>query len=70
MPGPTHPPIALAEAVRQWMLPFPPLSGAAVAERLPIIRIGDRHLIYSATIGEAQQRGLLQGQRGRPRRGG
>ena len=40
--------------------PLATLSGAAVAERLPTIRAGDRHLIYSATIGEAQQRGVLQ----------
>ena len=70
MLGATDPPIALAEAARQWMLPLPTLSGAALAERLPTIRAGDRHLIYSATIAEAQQRGILQGQRGRPRRAG
>jgi len=70
MLGATEPPIALAEAARQWMLPLATLSGAAVAERLPTIRVGDRHLVYSATIGEAQQRGLLQPQRGRPRRRG
>ncbi len=65
--GTTEAPIALAEAARQWMLPLPTLSGAAVAERLPTIHIGDRHLIYPATIGEALQRGVLQPQRGRPR---
>jgi len=70
MLGDAEPPIALAEAARQWMLPLATLSGAAVAERLPTIRAGDRHLIYSATIGEAQQRGVLQPQRGRPRRRG
>src|SRR5215212_10191324 len=69
MLGEIEPPIALAEAARQWMLPLATLSGAALAERLLTIRAGDRHLIYSATIGEAQQRGILQGQRGRPRRG-
>ena len=69
--GAAEPPLLLAEAARQWMLPLPTLSGAAVAERLPTIRMGDRHLIYSATIGEAQQRGVLQPQRGRqPRRRG
>jgi hypothetical protein len=68
MLGAIEPPIALAEAARQWMVPLPTLSGAALAERLPTIRAGDRHLVYSATIGEAQQRGLLLLQRGRPRR--
>ncbi len=62
-------PIALAAAARAWMLPLPTLSGAAVAERLPTIRAGDRHLIYHATIGEALARGLLQSSRGRPPRG-
>jgi hypothetical protein len=65
--GAAEAPIALAEAARQWMLPLATLSGAAVAERLPTIRCGDRHLIYSATIGEALGRGMLQPQRGRPR---
>jgi len=65
--GETEGPIALAEAARQWMLPLATLSGAAVAERLPTIHIGDRHLIYSRTIGEALGRGMLQSQRGRPR---
>jgi hypothetical protein len=68
MLGDAEAPIALAQAARQWMLPLATLSGAAVAERLPTIRAGDRHLIYSATIGEAQQNGVLQPQRGRPRR--
>ncbi len=68
MLGDAEAPIALAEAARQWMLPLPTLSGAAVAERLPTIRVGDRHLIYPATISEAQQRGVLQPQRGRPPR--
>jgi hypothetical protein len=67
MLGDGAPPIALAEAARQWMLPLATLSGAALAERLPTIRVGDRHLIYLATIGEALQRGMLQPQRGRPR---
>ena len=67
MLGDSTPPIALAEAARQWMLPLATLSGAAVAERLPTIRCGDRHMIYSATIGEALGRGVLQPQRGRPR---
>ena len=31
------------------------------------IRVGDRHLIYPATIGEALGCGVLQPQRGRPR---
>ena len=66
--GEIEAPIALAEAARQWMLPLATLSGAAVAERLPTMRVGDRHLIYSATIGEALGRGLLQPQRGRPPR--
>jgi len=66
--GAAEAPIALAEAARQWMLPLATLSGAAHAERLPTIPAGDRHLIYSATIGEALQRGVLQPQRGRPPR--
>jgi hypothetical protein len=61
-------PIALAEAARAWMLPLATLSGAAVAERLPTIRCGDRHLVYRTTIGEALERRVLQSQRGRPRR--
>ncbi len=65
--GAAEGPIALAEAARQWMLPLATLSGAALAERLPTIRVGDRHLIYHATIGEALGRGVLQPQRGRPR---
>jgi hypothetical protein len=68
--GAAESPILLAEAARHWMLPFATLSGAAVAERLPTIRVGDRHLVYSATIGEAIERGVLQSQRGRPRRSG
>jgi hypothetical protein len=64
--GDAAPPIALAAAARQWMLPLATLSGAAVAERLPTIRASDRHLVYSATIGEALQRGVLHQQRGRP----
>ena len=68
MLGDAEAPIALAQAARQWMLPLATLSGAALAERLPTIRVGDRHLVYSATIGEAQQRGVLQPQRGRPSR--
>ena len=67
--GDAAPPIALAAAARAWMLPLATLSGAAAAERLPTIRAGDRHLIYSATIGEALERGLLHPARGRPRRG-
>lgn len=66
--GEAEPPVLLAEAARQWMLPLPTLSGAAVAERLPTIRVGDRHLIYTATIDEAQQRGMLLPGRGRPQR--
>lgn len=66
--GETEPPVLLAEAARQWMLSLATLSGAASAERLPTIRMGDRHMVYSATICEAQQRGVLQLQRGRPRR--
>lgn len=66
--GETEAPIALAEAARQSILPLATLSGAAVAKRLPTIRAGDRHLVYSATIGEAQQRGVLLPGRGRPQR--
>jgi hypothetical protein len=68
--GAAEPALLLAEAARQWMLPLATLSGAAVAERLPTIRVGDRHLIYSTTIGEAIERGVLLLQRGRPRRSG
>jgi hypothetical protein len=68
--GAAEPAILLADAARQWMLPLPTLSGAAVAERLPTMRVGDRHLVYSATIGEAIARGVLRSQRGRPRRSG
>jgi hypothetical protein len=50
----------LAEAARQWILPLATLSGAAVAERLPTMRASDRHLVYSATIGEGIERGVLR----------
>jgi len=62
------PPIALAEAARQWMLPLATLGGAAAAERLPTIRAGNRHLVYPATIDEALRRGMPHDHRGRPRR--
>jgi hypothetical protein len=68
--GAAEPSILLAEAARQWMLPLATLSGAAVAERQPTIKTGDRHLVYSTTIGEAIERCVLRPQRGRPRRSG
>jgi len=49
--GAAEAPIALAEAAWQWMLPLPTLSGAAVDERLPTIRVGDRHLVYILSMG-------------------
>jgi hypothetical protein len=66
--GHPDPPLLLADAARQAMIPLPTLANAAVTGRLPTIRAGDRHLVYLATIVEAQERGLLHLQRGRPRR--
>jgi hypothetical protein len=62
-------PVLLAEAARQSGIPLPTLANAAGTDRLPTIRVGDRHLIYLATVGEAQERQLLHHQRGRPHRG-
>lgn len=67
--GCPEPPLLLADAARQLGLPLATLANAAARERLPTIRAGDRHLVYLATIVEAQGRGLLHPQRGRPRRG-
>lgn len=67
--GRPDPPVLLADAARQFGIPLPTLANAAVGERLPTIRAGDRHLVYLATVVEAQDRGLLHFQRGRPRRG-
>lgn len=67
--GCPDPPVLLADAARQLGIPLPTLANAAVGERLPTIRAGDRHLVYRATVVEAQDRGLLHVQRGRPRRG-
>jgi hypothetical protein len=61
-------PLRLADAARQLGIPLPTLANAAVGERLPTIRAGDRHLVYLVTVIEAQDRGLLHIQRGRPRR--
>ncbi len=66
--GDPTPPVVLAEAARQWMLPLATLTSAVAQDRLPAIRSGDRQLIYSTTIAEAQERGLLHPHRGRPRR--
>jgi hypothetical protein len=66
--GAPEPPVLLAEAARQSMIPLATLAKAALEERLPTIRAGDRQLVYLATIVEAQQRGLLHAGPGRPRR--
>jgi len=66
--GCPDPPLMLADAARQLAIPLPTLANAAVRDRLPTIRAGDRHLAYLATITEAQDRGLLHLQRGRPQR--
>lgn len=66
--GCADPPLLLADAARQLGIPLPTLANAAVRDRLPTIHAGDRHLIYLATVVEAQDRGLLHVQRGRPRR--
>ncbi|NTU81427.1 MAG: hypothetical protein HGA45_18945 [Chloroflexales bacterium] len=66
--GRPDPPVLLADAARQLGTPLPTLANAAVGERLPTIRAGDRHLVYLVTVVEAQDRGLLHFQRGRPRR--
>lgn len=66
--GCPEPPLLLADVARQLGIPLPTLANAAVNDRLPTIRAGDRHLVYTATIIEAQARGILHEQRGRPRR--
>lgn len=66
--GEVAPPVLLAEAARQWMLPLATLTTAVAQDRLPAIHAGDRHLVYPSTIAEAQARGLLHHQRGRPSR--
>ena len=66
--GYLDPPLLLADAARQLAIPLPTLANAAVRDRLPTIRAGDRHLVYLATVREAQDRGLLHLQRGRPQR--
>lgn len=66
--GCPEPPLLLADVARQLGIPLPTLANAAVNDRLPTIRAGDRHLVYTATIIEAQARGVLHEQRGRPRR--
>lgn len=60
--------ISLAEAARAWMLPLSTLTTAAEQGRLPTLPGGGRRLVYASTIREAQDRGLLQPTRGRPRR--
>lgn len=65
--GCPEPPLLLADAARQLGFPLPTLASAAVRGRLPTIRAGDRHLIYLATVIEAQNRDLLHLHRGRPR---
>jgi hypothetical protein len=52
----------------QLGVPLATRANAAARERLPTIRAGDRHLVYLAPIREAQDRGLLHAQRGRPHR--
>jgi hypothetical protein len=68
--GEVAPPVLLAEAARQWMVPLATLTTAVAQDRLPTMRVGDRHLVYPSTIAEAQARGLLRQQRGRPSRRG
>ena len=43
--GCPDPSLLLAEAARQLSIPLPTLANAAVGERLPTIRAGDRHLV-------------------------
>jgi len=66
--GEMAPPMLLAEAAREWMMPLATLTTAVAQDRLPTIHVGDRHLIYATTVAEAQTRGLLHQQRGRPSR--
>jgi hypothetical protein len=65
--GCAEPPVLLADAARELALPLSTLANVATLNRLPTIRAGDRHMVYLATIVEAQERGLLHVQRGRPR---
>lgn len=64
--GTPEPPLALADAARRVGASLATLASAAVRERLPTIRVGDRHMVYLETITEAYDRGLLHTQRGRP----
>ncbi|MFV9507717.1 MAG: hypothetical protein AB4911_24460 [Oscillochloridaceae bacterium umkhey_bin13] len=66
--GCPEPPLLLADAARQTGAALATLANAALRERLPTIRAGDRHLVYLSTLDEAYQRGLLHLHRGRPRR--
>lgn len=66
--GESAPPVLLAEAARQLMVPLATLTTAVAQGRLPTVHAGDRHLIYLSTMAEAQARGLLRYQRGRPSR--
>lgn len=66
--GRSEPPLLLADAARQLNIPLPTLANAAGRERLPTIRVGDRNLVYYETVIEAQERGQIHMQRGRPPR--
>jgi len=61
-------PVLLAAAARHYMIPLPTLAKAALEERLPTMRAGDRQLVYLSTVAEAQERKLLHHAPGRPRR--
>lgn len=65
--GYPDPPLLLADGARQLGIPLATLANAAVQDRVPTIRAGDRHLVYLQTVIEAQDRKLLHAQRGRPR---
>jgi hypothetical protein len=60
-------PLRLADAARQAGVPLATLANAAARDRLPTMQVCDRHLVYLETIREAAERGMLHGQRGRPR---
>ena len=66
--GASEAPVLLADAARHMWMPLTTLQSAAADERLPTIRTAGRHLVYTSTILEAQQRGLLHSDRGRPQR--
>lgn len=64
--GDPTPPVLLAEAAREWMLPLATLVSASAPDMLPTLRGGNRQLVYTTSIREAQENGLLHTGHGQP----